>query len=445
MPLKLSQFTLFVSDYPQPGSYLAFNTRTQALVALNKRLKSVLDALPASENGSSDGERKYLTILTDMGILVEEKVDETALLQYWFERMKYEDDTFMSTVVTTYDCNFACPYCFEEGVKQPKYLNQETADQIMVWIEKKITEKAFPKLRFAFYGGEPLLNRPLVEYMAKELYGWSKEHGVEFTFTMVTNGSLLTPSTIEKLAAFGLTDVRVTLDGDRPVHNQKRPLKRGKGSFDLIIRNIRSVADQIKVNLQGNFDRHDWQSMTRLLDYLEGEGLSKKIAGISFAPIIGRLGGEDGSTPDFTACTSYIEANLSEAKFALQQELVNRRLQPHPIMGVNLCALYKHNNMFIIDPDGLLYKCPSFLGYPDFSIGSIFEKDLNYLNVEFMTLDVWRKCLNCVWVPMCGGGCRLSAYLRTGDYRQLACDRAYLDKMGPELLKLEYERSHQKK
>ena len=53
------------------------------------------------------------------------------------------------------------------------------------------------------------------------------------------------PEVVDRLLPFGLSGVKITLDGDRDTHNRMRPLRGGQGTFDRIIENIRRVAGQV--------------------------------------------------------------------------------------------------------------------------------------------------------------------------------------------------------
>jgi uncharacterized protein len=57
-----------------------------------------------------------------------------------------------------------------------------------------------------------------------------------------------------------------------------------------------------------------------------------------------------------------------------------------------------------------------------------------------MTMDIWEKCGDCPYVPICAGGCRFLAYLQTGRFDQIACEKRFFEQVGPELLKLDYEK-----
>jgi uncharacterized protein len=73
-----------------------------------------------------------------------------------------------------------------------------------------------------------------------------------------------------------------------------------------------------------------------------------------------------------------------------------------------------------------------------FVIGDINEDELNYHNTQFMTFDPCKICRDCPYIPICGGGCRMAAYIKKGDFQDIACEREYLEKAAPEIVKYEY-------
>ena len=111
-------------------------------------------------------------------------------------RMKFESDVLDAVILTTFDCNFACKYCFEDGVKKKLFLDQETADLIIKYLCRKATECRFPSMRLTYYGGEPLMNVKMIEYISRHIGLWAKEQKISFEFGLVTNGSLLSPEVV---------------------------------------------------------------------------------------------------------------------------------------------------------------------------------------------------------------------------------------------------------
>ncbi|MFH1232037.1 MAG: SPASM domain-containing protein [Planctomycetota bacterium] len=442
--LKLSRHTLFYNDYPKPGEYLVFNTRTQAIMELNRQVKDFIDRV--TNNGKtkhtdklSPEESDCLNTLKDSGIIVEDNIDETRIMEHWFNQIKYQSKTLDATILTTYQCNFACVYCFEERVKRDKSLSDETAHQIIEWLKLKVEEKRPELLRLAFYGGEPLMNPKAILDISRTLNNWCREKGIKFVFVIVTNGSLIKENLVDEMLKSGLSSIRITLDGDREHHDRNRPFLDGRGSFDAIIKNISAVIDKAKIEISGNFDKDNINSFRALLDYLEQKGLSKKISKMMFAPVVARMGEVGTPSVEMVGCHS-LSNELSDDALKLRKELIQRGYNVDPAAVTTSCPMGHDNSMVVIDPYGDIYKCQAFVGRPEFSIGNVREDDFNYRQIEFMTANTWKQCLDCVYVPMCGGGCRFMAQLKHSDYSRVACDIDYYKNIFPELLKMDYER-----
>lgn len=454
--LKLSRYTLFYNDYPNPGEYLVFHTRTLAVITINQQVKDFIEkatnpikkdgdfspvCVPNSGTGS-DEEQAVLNTLKDSGIIIESDVDENKLVEHWFNQIKYQSKSLRLTILTTYQCNFGCPYCFEERVKQPKSLDNESVSQIVEWTKRKVDEKQPRSLRLMFYGGEPMMNPKAILDISRELSQWTKEKGVKFSFGMITNGSLLKKEVIAKMKKLGLTGMRITLDGDRVCHDKRRPFLDGRGSFDAIIKNISEIADMVNVGISHNIDKENLDSFPGLYDYLEKSGLSGKISNVVFAPVVARFGEESASgrlPVEMTGCYT-LPIQLAEDILKLREDVIQRGYKVDRSAVIGTCPMTHDNSALVIDPYGDIYKCEAFVGRPQFSIGNIRETGFNYRDVEFVTMDPWKHCLDCVYLPMCGGGCRYIAQLKHSDCSKIACDIEFYERVFPKMLKMDYER-----
>jgi uncharacterized protein len=444
--MKLSRFNLWVRDYPSKGEYLLFNTRTQALIKVSQELKEALDNLiypiPNTQYPILD---KHLGALKNNGVIVEDEKEDADKLKDFFRQLKSQSNTlpFEATILTTYACNFRCVYCFEEAVKDDVFLNQETSDSIIQWLIKRAEEKAYQRIFLVYYGGEPLLNvRPIYD-ISWHLMQWAQEKKVEFGFGIITNGSLVNPDLIDKFLTVGLKQVRITIDGDKDAHNQKRPLAGGAPTFDLIVDNIKSIIDKVDVGVVGNFDRENYPSIPRLLDYLDKEGLLYKLSQIDFVPLSPRLGPRDNpGAIELSECLSYIgKDGLFNEVIAVKKELLRRKIEIKTGLAINACSMVMPDSAVTIDPEGAIYNCNALLGYPEFSIGNVSEDEFNPRQKGFLNIDAWNKCLpDCPYIPMCQGGCRFYSYLENNNLTDLACKREYFDRVSPELIKLEFDK-----
>jgi uncharacterized protein len=155
----------------------------------------------------------------------------------------------------TNQCNLACGYCYEysedkisKTAGKPKYMDQQVAESA---IDMLLHESAArPSIHVTFFGGETLMNFPLlrssVEY-AKKRCG---EAGKKVEFSLTTNGSLLTEQIVEFLSDNQI-GVTVSIDGDKELNDKMRVFHDGRGSYDIIVPKIRMLLKRHRSNSIG--------------------------------------------------------------------------------------------------------------------------------------------------------------------------------------------------
>lgn len=444
--MKPSKFNVLIPNFPSAGEYLIFNTFSDSRVVINEQLKSVMDrsALSASGGGQTltEEEQKHLSVLKDLGIIVNEGMDEDRELEYWFQRLKFDTTTLDLTVLTTSACNLGCTYCFEEGINLKGFMKEETCLRVSAWVARKLDEVRPRILHLTLFGGEPLLNPEAARFLSRSLYDLAHSRGIEHQISIITNGVLLTEQIIADLTPLGLKRIKVTLDGDEAAHDSKRRYKNGKGSFQVIIKNLLAIKGKVPISIGGNFDDTTKDSIPRLLDQLWALGLTPDdIMDISFKPILSptnKLPMLNNAMDSGRACT-FSDVKVSDIVW-LHDE-VERRGFKNTIDGIALgpcCATREHT--YTIDPSGRIYKCPALVGREEYITGDVNDAQTNYRNTRFMTVDLWRDsfCQPCSYRPICGGGCRGSSVTQSGDFEKIACEKPYFENVALELVKREY-------
>jgi uncharacterized protein len=81
----------------------------------------------------------------------------------------------------------------------------------------------------------------------------------------------------------------------------------------------------------------------------------------------------------------------------------------------------------VVNYDGLIYKCPGFIGKKGFEVGDLETGVRDYSSAY--RLDIWKneECAECEYLPLCFGGCRYMAFSRNGNMDSLDCKKEYLD------------------
>jgi uncharacterized protein len=396
---------------------LLFSTRHCSKIIISK------NTWKASESCTFSPENE--AVLKRLGMLVNETEEEKRSISRIFEDLNKNSSSIDIIVVLNLDCNFACKYCYEGDMKGRIYMSEETAADLIDFIRKRFDQDK-KALHLDFYGGEPLLSLDLIREFSVQLNRITKERNASYTFGLVTNGSLFKPKVVEELAGLGLKTVKITLDGPAYVHNKNRPFKSGAESFDIIIRNIKDTCDAAKLAIGGNFEIDNYREFPVLLDYLLKEGLTpEKIAQVKFDPVMKRSE-RVTSLMDFNdGCMCMDEPWVMEAALFLREEILKRGFRT-PGIRPSFCSI-ENNNSYVVNHDGMLYKCPGFIGMKEFEAGDVKKGPADY-SLSYAT-GIWNnsECLECEYLPLCFGGCRFIKFVRDGNIDSPDCQRKYFD------------------
>jgi uncharacterized protein len=438
------------------------NTLTDAQLIVSPDVVDLLDRIagPAALEAISSEERETVALLEEHGFLVADRqADQTALDRY-FARVTSDASELHITVLTTLQCNFACDYCFQgdhgDYNKFAEKMTLETAMRTAAWVEREMDRVAPEHVTLMFFGGEPLLNLPVMYYLSERLHGAAETRGIDLGISIITNGMLLTAEVVDRLLPYGLRGVKVTLDGDKQTHDRMRPLRGGQGTFDRIVQNIQAVAGRVAVSIGGNFDESSVDSYPALLDFLREQEFADQLVKVNFKPVVRGpaqsvsaaaakgiiplvpvsangvpskpLGGTcmtsvgEGLSPS-GACDS---CNFAAEKMAYLRDETVRRGFPTPD-GVHNGPCHVHaKHAHTIGPDGSLYACPGFTGEKGLSTGHIDDRREAWresAREKFERLHPWKECGDCAFIPVCAGGCLVASQTQLGDMNLPTCHK----------------------
>ncbi len=415
--MQLSHYLKIWPYEERPGYLLFYSTRKTSSVLLRKE---ILDSIEKKTLSHQDAET-----LQRLGIIVEDAAQEKKAMHAFLENINEKNSGLNITVVLNLDCNFDCTYCYERDMKGKLYMTEDTAGQVPAFVRSRFTDK-IKSVNIDFFGGEPLLSKGLIKSISREIRSFAESRGARYTFTLITNGSLFKRSVAEELFELGLRGIKTTLDGPSEIHDRCRPFKSGSGSFDAIIRNIKETCDVVKIGIGGNYQENNYTEFPKLLDYLEGEGLGpEKLGIVKFDPVMGRPAG-DTRPPDYVeGCMSVNEPWLIKASIFLREEILGRGYST--LKFLPLPCQIEVKNYYIVHYDSSVYKCPAFIGRPEFAIGDLESGVTDYSGSH--RLGIWKnsECMECGYLPLCYGGCRYLAYVRDGNIGKVDCKRPYLD------------------
>lgn len=411
--MHLSRYLKVFPSKTKPDHFLLFSTlRTSTALVSAETLR----AAQAGEDPCPDRDT-----LSRLGILVPDLETEREQMRSLLDRINAKSRRFDAVVVLNLDCNLDCSYCYEEPFRGEQYMSQETA-QLLVQrlVRDRIT--AGKDVMISFYGGEPLLSEDLIRSISLPLLEAARQHQVSYGFSLVTNGTLLNRDTALRLIPLGLKAAKFTLDGPRDIHDLQRPYASGSGSYDAIVDNLVTICDLLPITLGGNFYQENYRDFPRLLDELVQRGItSDKISQVLFTPITPKAGCAEHSS----GCSCSGEEWLVEASIYLRREIMSRGFATGK-PSVSACFVELTDNV-VVNCDSSLYKCPAFMGWEGFKIGTLSEGITDY--AESHGIGAWQneQCLDCPYLPICFGGCRFMNLLQGKGMEDLDCRRDFLD------------------
>jgi len=147
----------------------------------------------------------------------------------------------------TNQCNLSCTYCYEYGEdkivdtengKQPKFMSEETARDSVEFMLKEAGTN--PVAHITFFGGETLLNFPVLKQTIAYARRRAAEVGKAVDFSLTTNATLLKPEIIEFLAE-NRVGVTISIDGPKEVQDKFRVFQNGTGSYDIVAPKIKEL------------------------------------------------------------------------------------------------------------------------------------------------------------------------------------------------------------
>jgi uncharacterized protein len=431
------------------------NTFTDAQLVVSRDVTDLLDRLEGGAAWTPATREEHDTIaqLAEHGFVVENRDAERHDLRNFFREVREGTDTLKITVLTTLQCNFACDYCIQgdhgDYNKQAAKMSLDMAARVGSWVERRLDAIAPRRLILTFFGGEPLLNMPVLYYLSERFHAACAARGIELLINIITNGLLLSREMVERLNPLGLNGIKITLDGDRDAHNRSRPLRGGQGTFDRIVANVREVAPLTRIAVGGNFEVDTADSYPALLDFLAEQDFAPKLSKVTFKPVIrekatlakGRIPltavGADGKPdkPLNGACMTSAgtgvsrvcdSCNFVDEKMAFLREETKKRGFP-TADGVHMgpCEIHK-SHAHTIGPDGSLFACPGFAGEALQSTGHIDDRQEDYRTQalrNFERLAAWEQCHDCAFIPVCAGGCTVAAHNELGDMHAPNCHK----------------------
>lgn len=299
------------------------------------------------------------------------------------------------TILTTTDCNARCFYCYEKGCK-PISMSEETARKVATYIKNHCGGE---KVHISWFGGEPLVNYPVIDLICSEL----EKDGIEFSSRMISNGYLFSDEIVQKAVnTWKMKWVQITLDGTEQVYNRAKAFIYPEGSaYQTVLQNIeRLTASGIAVHIRMNLGLHnadDLMALTRELDVRFPD--KRKLS--AYSHLLFEI--EDPNHPHYTDD----HRHLAYQKLAeLEDLLASCGLSHADARRLKQKLTLKHcmadsDNAIVIVPDGHLGKCEHFCESDFWGHIDSEEKNTSLIASWRVPKASQPLCENCFYYPEC--------------------------------------------
>ena len=319
-------------------------------------------------------------------------------------------------------CNLNCSYCF---ASQGKYhgdravMSYEVGKQALDFLVANSGTRH--NLEVDFFGGEPLMNFQVVKDLVAYARSIEKEKGKNFRFTLTTNGVLVDDDVIE-WANRECSNVVLSLDGRKEVHDRFRVDFAGNGSWEKIVPKFQKF-----VEARGGKDYYMRGTFTHANpDFLEDikQMLDLGFNELSMEPVVCAKDDPSALTDEDMQlvmkqyedlATLMLERDKEGRPFTFYHYMID--LTGGPCIYKRISGCGSGTEYMAVTPWGDLYPCHQFVGEERFKLGDIWNGVTNKeIQGEFAACNVYAhpECRDC-WARLyCSGGCAANAYHATG-------------------------------
>ena len=322
-------------------------------------------------------------------------------------------------------CNLNCEYCF---ASQGKYhgeravMSFEVGKRALDFLIENSGSRH--NLEVDFFGGEPLMNFDVVKQLVEYARSVEKQAGKNFRFTLTTNGMLIDDDVID-FANREMSNVVLSLDGRKEIHDRYRVDYAGNGSWEKIVPKFQKL-----VKARGGKNYYMRGTFThRNPDFLEDikTMLDLGFTELSMEPVVcgendpARLTEEDlpivlKQYEDLAKLM--IERDREGKPFTFYHYMIDLKGGPCIYKRISGCG--SGTEYMAVTPWGDLYPCHQFVGDEKFLLGNIWDGVKNTaVREDFFNCNVYAReeCKDC-WARLyCSGGCAANAYHATGSVR----------------------------
>lgn len=422
--MRASDYNIFVKLDNNQQYYFLVQGYTGAIDLIKTEIALLLKK---SKNGDSFDHinSETLDLLKKRGYITsktkEEEIKHLQNISEFIHNKRKKTNSFLFAV--TQNCNFRCPYCYENGVSNygndwsKSVFTEKLVDKAYEAMIKIQPDRNNRKDVIGLYGGEPLLkeNYEIVKYIIEK----GREQG--YSFRATTNAYDIDHFS-DLLGNGNIDHLHTTIDGLQNTNNKRRVHFQNKDTFSKIMDNIEiALKKGVKIQKRVHVDKSNFGEVEELMQYFKKRGF---LDNSNFSTYLARVVDYEAKchTPSSKELSNidYLERAISLKEkypnintFRIQDFNVKRHVKKivsnNSLMIPNITYCGANTGMLIFDPQGDIYTCWEKFGIKNHAVGS-FRNDLEF---NKLVLNAWQnrtvgnieQCSKCKYALWCGGGC----------------------------------------
>ena len=389
--MKQSKYNIY---WNEGSRFIVYNQLTGSTLELNQELYTCL-----KENNINELDNTIAQELYKAGILCHKDLDEEHIILARNREQRYGNNTIRLTIMPTIDCNFKCWYCYEKHTES--VMSDSTANAILIFVEKLLTEKRPIQFQLDWFGGEPLLFFNSIIYpLSLKIKQLCLNHHVTFYNSMTSNGYMINKDMIEKFKDIDLRSFQITLDGEEKYHNKTRFTKDDHYTYSKIVNNVELLCrniDNIRMVVRINYTVQNIKSIEKIADSFNQD--VRPLISISPHVVWQHL----KRIPNLSETIETKMKTFREKGYNVKDYISN----PKKCIGC-----YTENMLqFVVNYDAQIYKCTARDFSEQYSIGKLeidgkFTPTPLFFKYYSAKSAVEREeCLQCNLLPSCRQSC----------------------------------------
>lgn len=309
-----------------------------------------------------------------------------------------------------HDCNLRCKYCFASTGSykgERSFMSEEVAKKAVDWYFGVSGNSK--TLNLQFFGGEPLMNVPLIKTIINYADGLPSEYDKKIYYSMSTNGTILNDEILQLVKDHKI-GLQISIDGPPEIHDKYRVTVNGGGSYDMMKKNLKILMKELPINqlIPRATVPPDAIHINKIVNHLFDLGF--KI--VFFVPAMGcgKYVISEGNFEDLRKeydilAETFIEKYKNDEEynvypFSTEVDVISKGIKRAYGCGSGI-------GFMNVAVNGDIYPCMRFTNREEYRLGNVFTGIDNEKRQMFFnrTVENRSKCKTCWARYFCGGAC----------------------------------------